>query len=210
VLRDLGFRYLATYAMDMPPSFTQKPPDSYVYDSTDSTSKAMLIQQGAVKGTAFQSIYPDGMLLVTMHGMPASPVLSAGQDALYQVLITKGTLPQAWDSHTAQVAALSAFHGDPLKEESADSYRRLMDDIIVNHSHKRVARTTVKLLRGAALAVIGMLVLMAIPLLLTTVATGTSISPIQILAPTLGGGILCSPAIITALVLAARIKRKYL
>jgi hypothetical protein len=204
-LRDLGFHALATYVLDVPRALRDYP--RYTFENEDTTIKAMLVKQGRHKGTVFSTLYPDGMLLATLHKMPSPPYLKDNPDEMYQFIEAKGSLQQAWDEHGAQAASLRPFHGAPIRTQSADEYRQLLNDHIVPRDVKLTAHAAYKKLRMIGIRTIIVFVVIAIPLAVMIRAIDTSLA--FLIAP-LGTFVFLSPIFITALVLAERIKRKYL
>jgi hypothetical protein len=205
-LHAMGFQYLAAYIMSPPAGFRQKLPIHYVFDSKDSSIKATLMQIGQIKATAFETIYPDGMLLVTVHGMPAWPYENIGKDELYQAIVSKGTLEKAWDDHGPQAAALRAFHGAPVQTQSPEAFLQLMNEHIMPRDQKQTVYVIAKRLRRIAFSLVGMVGVFVVPILVSAEFN----NPLWYVLVPLAGLLLLSPIWLTALVLAGRIKRKYL
>jgi hypothetical protein len=206
-LTDRGFRFLSAFMIETPPEIRQKPRTIYVFDSLDGFTKATLAQIAHLKGTAFETVYPDGMLLLTTHGMPAGLTVNVSKDELYQPFAAKGTIQQAWENHNVQVAALRAFHGTPLQAITPDETLRLLNEHIMPRDQKQVAHVVAKQLRQTGVGSIIVAILILLPM--GVIMRSASNTLAFIVAP-VGAALLISPVIITALVLARRIKQKYL
>jgi hypothetical protein len=201
-LTDLNFRFVAAYIVEiMQGAVTKNLRTVYVFDSDDGFTKATIVQIAYIKGTAFETIYPDGMLLITTHGLPAGLTANVSKNELYQALVAKGTLQQAWEDHNPQVAALRAFHGTPVQARTPEEILWILNEHIMPRDQVHIAHLIARQLRliGLTLAaiVVLFLVIVVAMYLLGYIFTSTA-------------GVIGVVIVITALVLAARIKRKYL
>lgn len=154
-LQQTRYHYLAAYDLKLPSAFKRTPPIAYTFQSDDGTSIAMLTQHRNMQSTGFQSLFPDDALLVTIQGIPASPLLQIGTDEKYELNRVSGGLDEAYAYHKKKLEAFELVHGSPLSIQTPSEYLDRMNGFMLEHTHKRLVESTVKIYRG----ILGLVVL---------------------------------------------------
>jgi|GEM_PF-3068665 len=150
-LERLGFHYLASYAMELPPVFLRKAPDSYVFIDEQGTTKAYLALHRSIKSASFQTMFPDNFLVVTSYGLPASPFMRLLKDDRLQVNQVNRSLEDAHRAHAANVESQIPAHGEPLAHHSALELLTYLDKYIAEHGQQGIAQRMYNVYRGLAI-----------------------------------------------------------
>jgi hypothetical protein len=209
VLHELGFHPLATYVFDPQHRAQGWPLPAVTLENEDSTIKAMVLRQSLLsRGVTFMTLYADGMMLVTHHNMRKTRFSGEARkgDDLYQLIKVKGSLQKAWDDHAAQAAALRAFHGAPLRSDSAIQFSQMLNEAVHPRDLAHVARVIYKYLRDVWTRALVIFFIITGTVLAMSRPTGLQMI---LLVPAINALVL-APMSLAALILAGRIRLKYL
>lgn len=144
-LRRLGFQFLATYDLMVPPR--KNLPDHYVFQTYDGAVKVLVVQHGPFRSVTFQTMFSDGSALCTVLGLRKAP-FPCTTGKLVQKAALWGSASRAYHKHTTDLRKMIERHGAPLRTQKAEEFQRLLNRHFVLPYHVRVARSALRLYRS--------------------------------------------------------------